>query len=372
MHPEPKQPNIAVTRSSLPLFEEYVHEIASLWESRWLTNMGAKHQEFEAALCDYLSSPNVSLFVNGHVALETALEALELKGKVITTPFTFASTTNAIVRKGLTPVFADIKSDDYTIDPVRVEALIDENTCAILPVHVYGNICDNAELQRIADQYGIPLIYDAAHAFGVEVDGISAAKLGDVSMFSFHATKAFNSIEGGALCFSDDSLAPKLDAWKNFGQTPDKDVVYPGGNGKMNEFCAAMGLCNLRHLDEEISKRAKVANRYFENLYDVDGIHLCIPPANIESNYAYMPVLFEGSPGIRDAVMDVLAQEGIGARRYFFPLTSDFACYRGKWNSEPTPVAKWASERILTLPLYAGLEEGQVDRICGIVRDTLL
>ena len=354
----------------MPPFEEYCEEIRPLWESRWLTNMGAKHQELEAALQDYLAFPNVSLFVNGHAALECALEALDLKGNVITTPFTFASTTNAIVRKGLTPVFADIKPDDYTIDPAKVEALIDEDTCAILPVHVYGNLCDDAALRRIADKHGIPLIYDAAHAFGVQVDGASAAALGDVSMFSFHATKAFNSIEGGGLCFSDESLASKLDAWKNFGQTEDKDVIFPGGNGKMNEFCAAMGLCNLRHLDEEIEKRQRAANRYFENLQGVDGIRLSIPPANVESNYAYMPVLFEGGPAARDGVMEALAKEGIGARKYFYPLTSELSCYEGKQNPSSTPIAQWTSERIITLPLYADLEQSQVDRICGIVLES--
>lgn len=351
----------------MPSFEEYCAEIRPLWETRWLTNMGAKHQEFEAALQEYLASPNVSLFVNGHAALECAIESLDLKGKVITTPFTFASTTNAIVRKGLTPVFADVKRDDYTIDPEQVEALIDEDTCAILPVHVYGNLCDDVALRCIADKHGIPLIYDAAHAFGVEVDRVSAASFGDVSMFSFHATKAFNSIEGGALCFSDDSLTPKLDAWKNFGQTEGKGVIYPGGNGKMNEFCAAMGLCNLRHLDEEIEKRKRVANRYFENLYGIGGIQLSIPPSNVKSNYAYMPVLFEGGPAVRDGVAEALAKEGIGARKYFYPLTSAFSCYEGKWGPSSTPIAEWVSERILTLPLYAGLPSDEVDRICRIV-----
>lgn len=366
-----ESPAIAVTRSSMPPFEEYCEEIQPIWESRWLTNMGAKHQQLEAALRDYLASPNVSLFVNGHAALECALEALDLKGKVITTPFTFASTTNAIVRKGLTPVFADIRPDDFTIDPAKVEALIDEDTCAILPVHVYGNLCDDAALRRIADKHGIPLIYDAAHAFGVKVDGASVAGLGDVSMFSFHATKAFNSIEGGALCFSDNSLVSKLDAWKNFGQTEDKDVVYPGGNGKMNEFCAAMGLCNLRHLDEEIRKRGQVANRYFENLHGADGIRLNIPPANVESNYAYMPILFEGGSAVRDGVMEVLSREGIGARKYFYPLTSQFSCYGGSQNLSSTPIAQWTSERIITLPLYAGLPLNEVNRICRIVYDAL-
>lgn len=359
---------IPVTRSSMPPFEEYCKEILPLWESRWLTNMGAKHQEFEAALRDRLFSPHVSLFVNGHAALECALEALCLRGEVVTTPFTFASTTNAIVRKGLTPVFADIKPDDYTIDPVQVEALINEDTCAILPVHVYGNLCDDAALRRIADKYGIPLIYDAAHAFGVQANGVSAATFGDISMFSFHATKAFNSIEGGALCFSDDSLASKLDAWKNFGQTADKEVICPGGNGKMNEFCAAMGLCNLRHLDEEIRKRARAANRYYDNLGDINGIRLCIPPADVKSNYAYMPVLFERGPEACDEVMEALGKKSIGTRRYFHPLTSELSCFKEKWTPSSTPIAKWVSERMLTLPLYADLSLEDVDVICDTIK----
>lgn len=361
------QATIPVTQSSMPPFEEYCEEIRPLWESRWLTNMGEKHQEFEAALRGYLASPNVSLFANGHLALECAIEALNLKGKVVTTPFTFASTTNAIVRKGLKPVFADIKRDDYTIDPEQVEALIDEDTCAILPVHVYGNLCDDAVLRRIADRHGIPLIYDAAHAFGVQVDGVSAATLGDISMFSFHATKAFNTIEGGALCFSDDLLGLELGVWKNFGQTASKDVICPGGNAKMNEFCAAMGLCNLRHFSEEIERRERAANRYFENLYGVDGIQMNIPFQNVKSNYAYLPVLFEGSSAARDAVADALAREGIGARKYFYPLTSEFSYLQDRQEASTTPIAEWVSERILTLPLYAGLPLGEVDRICHVV-----
>lgn len=362
---------IPVTRSSMPSLEEYAQEIASLWDSHWLTNCGEKHRLLEEELAAYLGSPHVSLYVNGHAALEAALEGLNLKGNVITTPFTFASTTNAIVRKGLEPVFADIRLDDYTIDPECVESLIDEDTCAILPVHVYGNLCDDVALRRIADSHGLPLIYDAAHAFGVRRDGISAASLGDVSMFSFHATKVFNTIEGGALCFNNPNLAPALDSWKNFGQNEAKDVVFPGGNAKMNEFCAAMGLCNLRHVDKEIEKRSIAANRYYERLYGTDGVRLSIPPANTDSNYAYMPVLFEGGKAIRDKAMSRLSDGGITARKYFYPLTSDSFFFKGRYDSLQTPKALWVSERILTLPLYADIEVDQVDRICDLVEESL-
>ncbi|MBQ7007191.1 MAG: aminotransferase class I/II-fold pyridoxal phosphate-dependent enzyme, partial [Oscillospiraceae bacterium] len=254
---------IHVTRSSMPSYEEYCEEIKDIWESRWLTNMGQKHQKLEQDLKKYLNCPNIALYTNGHLALEYALEAFGFdKGaEIITTPFTFASTTHAIVRSGFTPVFADIKKDDYTIDPASVEALITEKTVAIVPVHVYGNLCDVTKLKEIADRYGLKLIYDAAHAFGVTQNGVSAATFGDVSMFSFHATKVFHTIEGGALCYQDENLTPILNAYKNFGITSPDEATFVGGNAKMNEFQAAMGICNLRHIDEEIEKRKAVVMR---------------------------------------------------------------------------------------------------------------
>ena len=234
---------ILVTRSSMPPFEEYCEEISSLWQSHWLTNMGVEHEKLEAALKEKLGVANLALFTNGHNALECVLEAMELPvhGEVITTPFTFASTTHAIVRKGLTPVFADIRPSDLTLDPESVERLVTARTCAIVPVHVYGNLCDVDAIQEVADRHGLKVIYDAAHAFGVEREDVSAAAFGDAAMFSFHATKVFNTIEGGCVCFRDPALYDALNRWKNFGIAGPEDVVHVGGNAKMNEFCAAMG-----------------------------------------------------------------------------------------------------------------------------------
>ena len=413
------QQRILVTRSSMPPLSEYVEEIAPLWESHWLTNMGAEHKKLEAALKDRLGVPNVALFTNGHNALECILEALDLPAgaEVITTPFTFASTTHAIVRKGLKPVFADVRASDLTLDPASIEALITPRTCAIVPVHVYGNLCDVDAIQQIATRHGLKVIYDAAHAFGVqravrnygEVSGgegagegakavveaagedvgealgagaatgeaaaggvtnwVSAAAFGDVSMFSFHATKVFNTIEGGCVCFKDEVLYPLLNQWKNFGITSPEDVEYVGGNAKMNEFCAAMGVCNLRHLDDEIAKRKQVAERYWEHLEGKPGITVFHPAEGVRHNYAYLPVLFDPAQfgATRNDVFDALGAVGIGARKYFYPLVSDYACYRNEYSSDETPIAKRAAAQVLTLPMYADLSLEDVDRICDIV-----
>ena len=360
---------IQVTRSSMPSIEEYTDEISSLWDTHWLTNMGAKHQLFEKRLCEYLNVRNITLYTNGHSALECALEVLNLKGKVITTPFSFASTTHAISRKGLEPVFADIDPETFTIDPKCIESLIDEETCAILPVHVYGNVCDIDAIQSIADRYNLKVIYDAAHAFGVKKDGISVANYGDFSMFSFHATKVFNTIEGGALTFKDTSYKEKLNQWKNFGITGQESVEYIGGNSKMNEFCAAMGICNLRHIDEEISKRKHVYSVYNELLESVQGIIIPKTKKGIQSNYAYYPVLFEDEFGAaRDEVFKELKENGIFSRKYFYPLISDFECYRDRFNSSKTPNAVHVSNRVLTLPMYADLPDDAILEICKIIR----
>ena len=259
---------INVTSSSIPNFDEYCEEIKGLWDTHWLTNMGKKHKHLEVALKAYLDTQSLTLYTNGHLALEYAIEALGLTGEIITTPFTFASTTHAIVRSGCTPVFCDIDPQTYTMDPSGIEKLITVKTQAIMPVHVYGNLCDVEAIQQIADKHGLKVIYDAAHAFGVRCKGESAANFGDVSMFSFHATKVFHTIEGGALTFRDEALAQKLNDLKNFGIRGPEEVLYSGGNAKMNEFQAAMGLCNLRHLDEEIPKRKPVVEHYTGKLYD--------------------------------------------------------------------------------------------------------
>lgn len=362
---------INVTRSSMPSYEEYCEEIKELWDSHWLTNMGTKHKRLEANLKDYLNCPNVTLYTNGHLALENAIEAFKFApgSEVITTPFTFASTTHAIVRNDLIPVFADVKADDYTIDPISVEVLITDKTVAIIPVHVYGNMCDTDTLQAIADKHGLKLIYDAAHAFGVKKNGISSANFGDVSMFSFHATKVFNTIEGGALTFQNSDLTVVFNDLKNFGIHGPESVQYVGGNAKMNEFQAAMGICNLRHLDDEIEKRKAVVDRYRMHLSGVEGITLCKEQENVEPNYAYFPVVFDGFRKTRDDVFDKLGEQGIIARKYFYPLTNAFECYRDLPTAgvEKTPVANHIADRVLTLPLFADLSMEDVDRICKII-----
>ena len=353
----------------MPSYEEYCEEIRQLWDSHWLTNMGVKHQEFEALLKGYLDTPNVSLFTNGHLALENAIAAMELPkgGEVITTPFTFASTTHAIVRNGLIPVFCDIKPDDYTIDADKIEALITDKTCAIVPVHVYGNFCDVEKIEELAKAHDLKVIYDAAHSFGARYKGVSAANFGDASMFSFHATKVFNTIEGGAVCYSDTELSEKLNDLKNFGIHGPDSVQYVGGNAKMSEFQAAMGICNLRHLDDEIAKRRTVAMRYRERMSDVEGLRLNPIQENVEPNYAYFPVVFEAAFGkSRDEVLSQLGENGIIARKYFYPLTSDFDCYKELEHGD-TPIAEYVSNRILCLPMYADLPLEDADRICDII-----
>ena len=360
---------IQVTRSSMPDFEEYVEEIKELWDSHWLTNIGVKHRELEEKLLDYLETKNISLFTNGHLALECAIAALNLTGEVITTPFTFASTTHAIVRNGLTPVFCDVNSEDYTIDVSKIEALITEKTSAIIPVHVYGNVCNVEEIERIAKKYNLKVIYDAAHTFGVKVNGIGIANFGDASMFSFHATKVFNTIEGGAVTFNDESLKKTLTELKNFGITGPESVEYVAGNAKMNEFQAAMGICNLRHVDDEINKRRVVVEKYNSRLENINGIKICKPQDGVNSNYAYYPVVFDNYKYNRDEIFEKLKSEGIIARKYFYPLTNSFDCYKDNFKVNETPVAKYISERVLTLPLYADLSLDDVNRICDIILD---
>ena len=359
--------SVLVTRSSLPPFEEYIDELRSLWDTHWLTNRGIKHTILEKDLRSFLGVEHLSLFTNGHLALEMVLQALELSGEVITTPFSFASTTHAIVRNGLTPVFCDIKSSDYTLDPTRLESLITEKTSAIVPVHVYGNICDVKSIQKIANKYNLKVIYDAAHAFAESYEGKGIGSFGDASMFSFHATKVFNSIEGGAITTSDSFLVQKLEMIKNFGITSPEDVEAVGGNAKMNEFQAAMGLCNLRHLHEEIAKRKQVVERYRKNLGGISGIRLNVISQDIEINYAYFPVLFDGYQYSRDEVFERLKIHDIHARKYFYPTIDSFACYKDQYDASATPVAQYIAKRILTLPLYADLDLNDVDRICDII-----
>ena len=359
---------IFVTRTSMPSFQEYCDEIRSLWDSHWLTNMGEKHQALRRELESFLGCP-LTLFANGHLALEAALEVLQLPqgAEVITTPFTFVSTTHALVRRGLTPVFCDVLEADGTMDPAQVEALITERTAALLPVHVYGHLCDVERLQAIANRHKLKLVYDAAHAFGVQYRGRSAVSFGHASILSFHATKVFSTVEGGAVCFPEGNLRQPLEDLSNFGIRDTELCAAVGGNAKLNEFQAAMGLCNLRHFADETAQRKAVFEQYREQL--PEDIRFLLPREGVTPNYSYCPVVFD-SRTTRDRVYDTLLQPGIHPRKYFYPLTSQAACYAGRFRGL-TPVAEDLSSRVLTLPLYAGLSQAHIHRICQLVRETL-
>ncbi|GFZ23436.1 aminotransferase [Lacrimispora indolis] len=360
---------VLVTRSSLPDLEEYVNEIKPIFDSAWLTNMGPVHQKFEQQLENYLKVPDISLFCNGHLSLFIAIKALRLSGEVITTPFSFASTTHAIADNGLRPVFCDIDPDTYTLDPQKIESLITRHTTAIIPVHVYGNVCNIEAIESIAKKHNLKVIYDAAHAFGVEINGEGIGNFGDVSMFSFHATKVFNTIEGGALTYRDKALKDLLYNLKNFGITSQTTVEDIGTNAKMNEFQAAMGICNLRHVDDEIKKRKRIVERYWEHLENIPGIKLNPQQQGVKTNYAYFPVVFDEKAfgKSRDQVVDELAKEKIFVRKYFYPLINDYECYRSIYSSKATPIAKEIADSVVTLPLFADLELNIVDEICEII-----
>ena len=373
---------INVTRSSMPSYEEYCDEIKELWESHWLTNMGIKHNTFKSELEKYMGVEHVELLTNGHMALELTMQALHLsssssrycnnKGnrkEVITTPYTFISTTHAIVRNGLEPVFCDIEPDNYTIDVSKIEKLINDNTVAIVPVHVYGNVCDVYAIEKIANKYGLKVIYDAAHSFGETYKGEKIGTFGDVSTFSFHATKVFNSIEGGAVCYKDDDFGKNIYSLKNFGIKDEEHIAGVGANAKMNEFCAAMGLCNLRHVNEEIEKRKLVTEWYMERLDGIPGIKLRNLQKDVESNYAYFPIVVEDKifGKTRNEIKEALANNGIYARKYFYPLTNEAECFYGKYDIGNTPIAKHISRRVLTLPMYSELSKEDVTKICDII-----
>ena len=362
---------ILVTQSSMPPIEEYMKLIQPLWESHWLTNMGSYHQQLEERLKEYLKVPEVALTVNGHMALELAIQSLRLPkgGEVITTPFTFISTTHAIIRNGLTPVFCDIK-DDYTIDENKIENLITENTVAIIPVHVYGNVCNAEKIQEIANKYDLKVVYDAAHAFGEIYQGTGIGCFGDLSIFSFHATKVFHTIEGGCVCSKTREPYERLYNLKNFGIRSEKMIVSVGANAKMNEFSAAMGLCNLKHIDEYIENRKKVVECYYELLDDQSGIRLNHYQEGLKPNYAYMPVMF-ASKKIRDEVYEYLKENQIFSRKYFYPITADAACFRNKYRDADLKRARYIAERILVLPLYDKLELSDVERIVDLIKEKL-
>ena len=362
--------NILVTRSSMPGYEEYCHEIASIWNTRWLTNTGEKHRKLQQGLEELLGTNRVELFVNGHIALEIGIQALGLSGEVITTPYTFASTTQALVRNGLKPIFCDIKQSDFTIDETKIEALITPNTSAILAVHVYGQPCNVEKLQEIAHRHGLKLIYDAAHAFGVEINGKAISSYGDLSMYSFHATKVLHTIEGGALVYRNPALGETLCQLRNFGLSGD-DAALIGGNGKMNEFAAAMGICNLRHHQENIERRTEVYDAYQEGMHGILGIRpFTYVAENFTRNYAYYPIIVDDAlfPNGRDELQRALEDEHVFTRKYFYPLTCDFSCYRNMGFTADVPVARYVSRHVLCLPMYAELKPVQVKAICAAVR----
>lgn len=365
--------DIFVTRPSMPSFDEYVEAIRPLWDSHWLTNMGIYHKELETKLREYLDVPELSLMVNGHMALELTIQAFGFPegAEVITTPFTFISTTHAILRNRLKPVFCDIKPEDGTIDETKIEDLVTDRTVAIVPVHVYGNICNVEEIDRIAKKYGLKVIYDAAHAFGEEYKGIKVGNFGDASIFSFHATKVFNTIEGGAVTFKDKMLYEKLYNLKNFGIRGTEMVVEIGANAKMNEFAAIMGLCNLKHITEEIEKRKKRVGQYRCNLSKIEGINLCPVNQEIKYNYAYLPIRVDSINygSTRNAVFEYLRGHNIVARKYFYPLITEQICLKDKFEGTKVDIAKRISEEVLTLPLYADLDCDIVDYICGLLQD---
>lgn len=355
----------------MPPYEEYIKKIKPLWDSHLLTNMGIYHQNLEQNLKEYLSVPQLSLIVNGHMALELTIQAMKFpkNAEVITTPFTFISTTHAIVRNHLKPVFCDVKFEDGTIDETKIEDLITERTVAIIPVHVYGNVCNIEEIKKIADKYGLKVIYDAAHAFGVTYKGKGIGNYGDASVFSFHATKVFNTIEGGAVTFSDSKVYDKLYDLKNFGIRGEELVTEIGANAKMNEFSAIMGLCNLQYIDQVIAERKKRFETYMESLKNIRGIGVFKENLDVKKNYGYFPIILEEEyPLTRDEVYELLKKNGIHARKYFFPLTSDQVCFKNKYKSISLTHARELSKKILVLPLYEKLDFIMIEKIIKLLK----
>lgn len=362
---------IYVTRASMPLYEEYMEAVKPLWNSRLITNMGIYHEKLEKELCMYLDVPEVSLMVNGHMSLEMAIQMMGFPegSEVITTPFTFISTTHAIVRNRLKPVFCDIKLIDGTIDETKIEDLITERTVAIIPVHVYGNVCCVDIIQEIADRHGLKVIYDAAHAFGVRYKGKGIGNYGDISVFSFHATKVFNTIEGGAATFQKHEYYDRLYNLKNFGIRDEELVVEVGANAKMNEFCAIMGLCNLQHISDAVRWRRARCREYRKYLDNVPGIRFFEEDPDVEGNYGYFPIIIEESCFLgRNEIYNLLKKKGIFSRKYFYPLVPDQECYKGKYERDDLKNAEKLAESILVLPLYEGMEPEAVERVSGVIR----
>lgn len=361
---------IYVTRPHLPPLSEFIPYLESIWESGTLTNGGPMHRRLEQALAEYLGVDHVALVANGTVGLITALQALQISGEVITTPYSFVATAHALLWNGIRPVFADIEPDSFNLDPARIEAAITPATTAIMPVHCYGNPCAVEAIQRIADRHGLKVIYDAAHAFGVRHRGQSILGHGDLSVLSFHATKAFHTFEGGAIVCPDAAIKERIDRLKNFGIVDETTVVAPGINGKMSEINAAFGLLQLKSIDEALQKRKAIDASYRESLAGIKGIHCLSALGEKVANYAYFPILVQPDyPLNRDALYQKLQDNGIYARRYFYPLISDFPMYRGMPSAAHAnlPVARKVAEQVICLPIYPDLSGEQVDSIVELI-----
>ena len=362
---------ITVTSPLLPSLDEFTESLKEIWGSKWITNNGQFHQKLEAALAEYLKVPYVSLFTNGTLPLLTALQALRITGEVITTPYSFVATTHALWWNGIKPVFVDIDPSTGNIDPQKIEAAITPRTTAILPVHVYGKPCDTEAIQAIADKYGLKVIYDAAHAFGVEVNGESLLKAGDMSTLSFHATKVFNTIEGGAMVMHDEKTKQRIDYLKNFGFANEIEVVGPGINSKMDEIRSAYGLLNLKQVDAAIAARQKVAVAYREALRNVDGISFWDDMPGVRHNYSYFPIFVDAEKyGMtRDELYVKMKDQGVWGRRYFYPLISEFSTYRGLESSRPDnlPNAHRMADTVICLPMHHALSENDLNRIINSI-----
>ena len=359
-----------MTKPTLPPLEEFVPYLKQIWDNKTLTNGGPFHEQLEKELCDYLGVKHISLFTNGTIALVTALQALKISGEVITTPYSFVATSNSLRWNGITPVFADIDPNTLNLDPSRIEAAITPQTTAIMPVHCYGYPCDVDNIQKIADRYNLRVIYDAAHAFGVQCHCGSVLNHGDLSVMSFHATKVFNTFEGGAIVCPDADTKLRIDQLKNFGYVDETTVVEPGINGKMSEFNAALGLLQLKYIDSALARRKEIDAAYRERLTGVKGLRFLASAGEKVSNYAYFPILLEADYSIRrDDLYQKLKEVGIHSRRYFYPLISEFPMYRDlpTASKENLPVATAAAQQVLCLPIYPDLEISVVDKISRII-----
>ena len=361
---------ITVTSPLLPSLDDFIPMLKDIWDRKWLTNNGHYHKELEKALAEYLGVKYISLFTNGTLPLITALQAMRITGEVITTPYSFVATTHSIWWNGLKPVFVDVDEKTGNIDPEKIEAAITPHTTAIMPVHVYGTPCNTKRIQEIADVYGLKVIYDAAHAFGVKVNGESILNAGDMSTLSFHATKVYNTVEGGALICHDEATKKRIDYLKNFGFAGETTVVAPGINSKMDEIRAAYGLLNLKQVDDAIARRKATAERYRAALKNVAGIRMLEDVEGVRHNYAYFPIFISKEYGLsRDALYEKLKEHNVYGRRYFYPLISTFSAYKGLESAKPEnlPVAHKLADQVLCLPMFAGLDNDSIDRIIDVV-----